>query len=263
MSRSTILTLAACLGGVSAATAHAGTDYVRVRVENLAPSNGTYLTPMWVGFHDGTFDLYNTGEAASAELERLAEDGNFGPLSSAFGASGAGGSDGAIAPGGPFAPGSVAEMTLALDGSDASNRYFSYASMVIPSNDAFIANGNPMAHEIFDAGGNFVGGGAFTIAGSAVLDAGTEVNDEIPMNTAFFGQSSPDTGTDEGGTVGPHPGFMAQGSGGILDDPMFANADFTADGYQVARITITQVPTPGALALLGVAGVATRRRRRR
>jgi hypothetical protein len=29
--------------------------------------------------------------------------------------------------------------------------YFSYVSMVLPSNDAFVANGDPMKHMIFDA----------------------------------------------------------------------------------------------------------------
>ena len=59
--------------------------------------------------------------------------------------------------------------------------------------------------------------------GSDVLDAGTEVNDESRVNTAFFGQMTPDTGVDENGVVNPHPGFLPEGSGGILDDPNFEN----------------------------------------
>lgn len=240
----------------------AGNTFLQVRVESLAPQNGTFLTPMWVGFHNGTFDTYDSGSAASAALERLAEDGNTDPLSMSFGLSGAGAADGAIAPGGPFAPGSVAIMNLMLDNNNPNARYFSYASMVIPSNDAFIANGNPLAHEIFDAGGNFIGAD-FIIMGSSVLDAGTEMNDELPMNTAFFGQMAPNTGVNENGVVHAHSGFNAPGSGGILDDPMFANADFTAGGYQIARISIREVPAPGAAALLGLIGFVARGRRRR
>ena len=30
---------------------------VKVTIENLAPVNGVYLTPLWVGFHDGSFDI--------------------------------------------------------------------------------------------------------------------------------------------------------------------------------------------------------------
>jgi uncharacterized protein (TIGR03382 family) len=98
-----------------------------------------------------------------------------------------------------------------------------------------------------------------------VWDAGTEVNDEIPENTAFLGQMMPDTGVDENGVIGLHAGFQgSQALGGalgnILSSPQFAGGDFTIPGYPIARITI--VPTPGALALLGFAGLVGRRRRR-
>lgn len=65
---------------------HAAAVQVRVTVENLSPTGGTLLTPVWVGFHDGTFDLYDRGGVASPALERLAEDGNTAPLSAAFAA---------------------------------------------------------------------------------------------------------------------------------------------------------------------------------
>lgn len=216
---------------------------VTVTVENLAPNNGGVLTPVWVGFSDGSFDLYDIGVAASPGLERIAEDGNFGPLSAEFLASGAGTIDGAVfGPGAPdapiFFPGQVGSATFDLDPNDPSSRYFSYASMIIPSNDAFIANGNPVAHPIFDGLGNFLGG-EFYIYGTMARDAGTEVNDEVPANTAFFGQAAPDTGVVEGGTVQVHPGLLPAGSGGILDAADFANADFTAPGYRIAKVTIT------------------------
>lgn len=216
---------------------------VNVKITNLAPAEGNFLTPLWAGFHDGSFDLYDIGSPATAGLERLAEDGNTGPLSGEFLGSGAGLVDGTIAgPGGPFAPGEMASMNFLLDNSAATSRYFSYASMVIPSNDAFIANGDPIAHEVFDAGGNFLGAD-FIVLGTGVRDAGTEVNDEIPANTAFLGQTVPDTGVPEGGTVQVHPGFIPGGN--ILT--AFPNADFTVPGYQVARITVTAVPEPSAL----------------
>lgn len=231
---------------------------VTVRIENLAPANGTYLTPVWVGFHNGGFDIFDLGQPASAALEALAEDGMTGPLAASFLGSGMGTVEGTIG-GGPFGPGTVLTMDFMLDGLAATSRYFSFASMVVPSNDAFIGNDNPLAWEIFDAGGNFVGAD-FIVAGSMILDAGTEVNDEIPANTAFFGQMTPNTGTDENGVVHLHPGYLAPGSGGILDDPMFANADFTAPGYQAARITIVPEPS-GAALLLCIAAVGLLRRR--
>ena len=125
-----------------------------------------------------------------------------------------------------------------LDGRDASSRYFSYVSMVIPSNDAFVATGNPRAHRVFNRGGHFHSAD-FIVWGSDVLDAGTELNDEDPTNTAFFGQSMPNTGQDENVGVRTHAGLMFPGSGGILDDPMFENADFLTHNYMVARITVS------------------------
>jgi hypothetical protein len=161
----------------------------------------------------------------------FAEDGDTAPMSAAFTASGAGAVQGTIMgrTNPPIGPGESTSMHFMLDSSSSMSRYFSYASMVIPSNDAFIANGNPMFLPLFDDMGSFVGG-RFTVSGGMVLDAGTEVNDEIPMNTAFFGQTMPNTGVTENGVVRMHPGFLPRGSGGILDDPMFSSTDFRAPG---------------------------------
>ncbi len=212
---------------------------VTVTIENLAPANGNFLTPMWVGFHNGGFDSYDIGTPATPGLERIAEDGNTGPISGEFLASGFGAVDATIpGPNGPIAPGDTATMTFNLDANAASSRFFSYASMIIPSNDAFVANASGTAHQVFDELGNFVGG-SFVLMGSRVRDAGTEVNDEIPENTAFFGQMAPNTGVTENGTVQIHDGFLPAGSGGILDSEMFAGADFTQSGYQIARITLS------------------------
>ncbi len=240
---------------------------IRVSIENLAPNHGTFLTPVWVGFHNGTFDLYDNGVAASPALERIAEDGNFAPLRTAFAASGAGTVDGAVFGNSipPVMPGETGAAWFSVNPNSPTSRYFSYASMVIPSNDAFIANGNPLAFEIFDAIGNFHAVD-FIVTGDRVLDAGTEVNDELPANTAFFGQAAPNTGVNENGVVHTHSGFNAPGSGGILDSPQFANANFKATGYQVARIRVTAVPEPGSVALLvgmaSVSGILLKRRKK-
>lgn len=211
------------------------TQKLSVSVENLAPQNGTSLTPTWVGFHNGGFDTYNRGEAVTEGLERLAEDGTTGVISQEFAASGAGNVDGVVG-GAPIAPGDIARTTLAVD--PTTGRFFNYAAMVLPSNDTFIANGNPEAFQVFDENGNFIGT-EFTV--TQALDAGTEVNDELPANTAFFGQATPDTGVDEDGVVTLAEGFNPVGSGGILDDPRFANGDYTAPGYQFARIRVANL----------------------
>ncbi|MGK7897269.1 MAG: spondin domain-containing protein [Xenococcus sp. (in: cyanobacteria)] len=188
---------------------------VKVTIENLAPENGIFLTPFWVGFHNGNFDTYDRGASISPAFERLVEDGNTAPLSEEFLNSDDGIVDGTIAglegeAAGSIDPVETVTATFTLESTDATSRYFSYASMIIPSNDAFIANGDPLVREIFDAEGNFLGA-EFIIVGSQVLDGGTEENDELPENTAFFGQAAPDTGVDENGVVTLHPGFLEDG----------------------------------------------------
>ncbi|MEO1336618.1 MAG: spondin domain-containing protein [Myxococcota bacterium] len=223
-------------------------------IENMAPSFGTFLTPVWVGFHEGRFDTYDGNQPASNDprpgslaMERLCEDGNNGPISEDFAALSQG-LDATIAgPNGPLAPGEVVSSAFLLDANSPDQRYFSYASMILPSNDFCISNGNPQRHLIFDDNGQFVAQDFF-VAGSEVLDAGTEVNDEVPANTAFFGQATPDTGVDENGTIGtlggdrPAIGFRAKGTGSVLDDPRFRMADFLLPGYPVTKISFAAAP---------------------
>jgi len=231
-----------------AAARGAGTDAplrLAVTVENLAPTQGTYQTPFWVGFHDGTFDSYDLGAPANGPtaplrndaLEHLAEDGAVDGVMEEFLASGAGSVQGVVAsPAGPIGPGARGVATFLVDPADQANRFFSWASMVIPSNDAFVANDDPTAHPLFETGELVFS--PFFVVGTDVVDAGTEVNDELPENTAFFGQQTPDTGDDENGVVTEHPGFLPVGAGGILADPMFSAADFRTPGYPAVRVGI-------------------------
>ena len=71
--------LTSSLGMVSTAQA----VNVQVTVENLTSTGGVFNTPVWIGFHDGSFDLYDMDTAASMGLERLAEDGSIAELSAA------------------------------------------------------------------------------------------------------------------------------------------------------------------------------------
>lgn len=219
---------------------------VTVTVENFSPENGTALTPLWFGLHDGSFDTYDRGRPATSGLESVAEDGDTVLISTEFLNSGAGLVEGTIAGDEGANPGVIdvgetTSLTFTVDRSLASSRYFNYASMVLPSNDAFIANGDPTAHEIVDENGNFIET-EFIISGNEVLDAGTEVNDEAETSTAFFGQTEPNTGETEGGVVESHPGFEPEGR--ILSSTDFANADFTAEDYNLARVTITAKELP-------------------
>lgn len=228
-----------------------------VTFENLSPPDGAWVTPVWVGFHDGGFDLYDDGFEASMAVERYAEDGDGSHLQTAFDAYGGGQASATlVADSGipPLAPGETATLTIDVDGSMADGRYLSFFAMVLPSNDAFVANADPMAFPVFDGGGMALPL-SHVVPGAHVRDAGTEVNDELPAHTAFFGQAAPNTGLTESGVVGVHPGFLSVGSGGILDDPMFAAADFKASGYELLRVSVRGESTaaasdlPGAFAL--------------
>jgi hypothetical protein len=246
-------------------SASAMPTFFRVTFENLAPAQGTLLTPLWFGVHagepaQGGFDLYDLGSPASMALERLAEDGDPAPLVTAFDAGNTAGRfvDGVlfgpgVGPGSPpiFGPGGIASIDISYDFGPSPMAYFSYASMVIPSNDAFIGNGNPLGIPLFDLGGNFLGAD-FIVLGSAVRDAGTEVNDEIPANTAALGQTVPNTGVNENGVVSIHPGFLPGGN--IL--AAIPSGDFTQDGYQVARIRVERIPEPAPWWLMGAGLVA-------
>ena len=95
--------------------------------------------------------------------------------------------------------------------------FFSFATMVIPSNDAFLASGDdPMAIELFDADGNIIGPVEIIQTGAQVLDAGTEVNTEA--DAPLLDQTTPNTGLTEGGVVSsinPRDGERKIGSIGI------------------------------------------------
>jgi hypothetical protein len=176
------------VGFVSATCA----DTLRVTVDNNMDAEGFFLTPLWVSLHKGGFDVWRSGDLAGdfPGLEDIAEEGNTLPISAAFAASPAGSAGGVqstnVANGVPvpvFSPGESAEFLLTVGDSQV-NPYLSYASMVIPSNDLFVATSVPTMHEVFDADGDFVGPLVIRVYGADVVDAGTEVND-IAGGAAF------------------------------------------------------------------------------
>lgn len=105
--------------------------YGRVRVTNLAPPSGTFLTPVWAAIHDGTFDTNNGGEAVRETVERLAEDGATGPLMEEFTSSEDGLWDGTVGLA-PVGPGAMVELPFEITIMAGKDYYFSYSSMVIP-----------------------------------------------------------------------------------------------------------------------------------
>jgi len=201
---------------------------ITITVENLTETGGTFQTPVWFGFHDGDFDLFDIGATASAGLEALAEDGTLDTINAEFTEVTEGaGIAGAISNGGPIAPGEIASTTITL--TDPLNQgIFSWASMVIPSNDAFIASpDDPSLARVFGEDGTFLGPVEILVSGDDVLDAGTEAN--LELEAAFLNQTGPNTGTEGNGTVAQHLGF--NGSAG---NPTTENVNILAEGATTA-----------------------------
>jgi len=189
---------------------------LRISVRNTSAEGGTALTPFFAGFHDNSFDLYNLGEAASAGLEALAEDGNNSVVAGELVAADADAqSTNVVGDRGPIAAGERASAILDVNG--ASNGYLSLASMILPSNDAFV--GTADALRLFDSNGRFFGAQTVVFTGESVRDAGTEYNTE--RDAAFINQTAPNTGLTEGGVVRVHEGFNGSlgNPDGILGNP--------------------------------------------
>lgn len=247
---------------------------VTIQVENLSQTDGFWLSPMWIGFHDGTFDLFDEGvhTKPGGGLERLAEDGNPQPLATEFTAQMPGGVTGVVeAPGGvadlvAFGPGETARMQFEVD--PLSNRFLSFAAMVMPSNDAFIGNDDPRAFPIFSESGDFLQPFVIHINGCDVWDAGTEANTQ--RDAGFFDQTVPNTGITTVAPIEHHEGFITPypatpiilgGTNylGIYFDPQAT--DFVAGNRPVCRITV--IPEPATVLLLAAGSLILRRRARR
>lgn len=250
---------------------------VTVTITNNSSGLGVGLAPVWVGFHNGSFDSHNTGEAASSELETLAEVGSPAPLSNTFAANGTLAAN-ALAQTGTRVQGNTgllpqgAVQTLTFDvATDGSNSFFSYASMILPSSDYFIANDNPFGIDlssILSSGGeiNFnIGLPGF------VKDAGTEINDfAFSAGNPLVGIPGGDAanGADENGVVAlvdnPFAGFL-NAPGGFDFAPLnFNDSALYPNGIASIRISAASVPIPGTLGLasLGLLALFTQRRKK-
>jgi len=178
-------TAIACLATAAAAgAAHATQRQVTIQVENLAAPTSVVVAPLNFGFHQGSFDGFDIGQPASAGIQRIAEMGSGALWLPAFAAADPGATIGTVG-GAPLLPGAQASLTVNVN--VTKNPYFSFAAMVVPSNDFFLGNDSPTAHRLFDAAGHLAAS-SIVVKARQLWDAGTEVFD--PAAAAFVGNAA-------------------------------------------------------------------------
>lgn len=235
---------------------------------------GFLVTPVYTGLHAGTFDAFDPGAPASAGIEQVAEvpvppnpPNLIAPERLAIEPISQGGF--IFGPAGPIMDGESG--TLSIDVADPkTNRFATFLAMFVPSNDTFLGNDNPLAYELFDAGGNVISQ-TIEITASSIYDAGTEVNQLF--GSAFPGQDI-GLGDVEGGVItrlldiddgAGGDGFDAletlfgqSGAGSIAADTVLFSIDVSE--------TPAPIPLPAGLPLLlgalGAFGFVTRRKTR-
>lgn len=243
--------IALAIAAIALASGAAQAAKIKITVENLSGVGGVNLSPLWVAFHDGSFDVFNAGALATPGLEPLAEAGDPSGLAARLAATDPGAVTGLIpvvgASGLPqIEPGESGSIVLNVNPS--ADRFFDFAAMVVPSNDAFTSLDDAL--QVFDASGHFLGNKTITLTGNDIWDAGTEVNQLF--GSAFIVGQNAALGDAESNPVALHPGFgifdgLTEANGQTF---MVADADVAARaGFVWGRITISEVPEPGTLAL--------------
>jgi hypothetical protein len=254
-------------------TSHSRAEIINVTVtfENLAPTDSVSFAPIRLGFGNGTFDAFNAGEVATDPIISVAERGTGNTWFPAFSAAEPNAVLGSIVGGGALpqiVPIGNANANRASSGSqtfmvDTSvNRFFTFASMVLPSNDLFIGNDDPREYELFDAAGNLLIDEIFVPVGE-IWDAGSEV--AIPLNGAFVVGGTNSNRVEQNGVVSFDSSELAAFNGFMTAQGYaFTNAGLTG-GTNIGRISfsVTAVPEPSSLAFVGLMGVGVVLRRYR
>jgi len=245
------------LGLAAAGAAQAQSTQLTVTITNLAPANGLAFAPLRVGFGNGSFDAFNIGQLAGAPIVSVAEGGSGAAWFPAFMAADAGALTGTV--GGLLLPGASAQAQFTVNAS--TQGVFTFAAMVVPSNDFFIGNDNPMGYELFNANGQLMMP-SITVKAREIWDAGSEVFD--PAAAAFVGNNGLRSGQNS--VVAFNFAELAAFNGLTTGAGYTFNSSLTADS-DVYRIdfALAPVPEPSTYALLlgGLGLFAARRLRAR
>lgn len=248
------------LGGMTSAQAAMVT--VRVSFTNVAPSNGIAFAPLHVGFGQGLFDAFNEGSAATAPIVSVAEGGSGSAWQPAFMAAEPLATRGTVGAGGPVLAGVTRTLDLVVD--TAVNRFFTFGSMVIPSNDHFIGNDDPTEYQVFDMAGNLLLN-QISQAASDIWDAGSEATD--PAAAAFVGDNG--LRTAQNGVVSfdfaqlSANNGLTTGAGYVFNNTLAADTAIARINFEVLNNNVPE-PTSAALVMLamGVLGATGAARRK-
>ncbi|MEM7472816.1 MAG: spondin domain-containing protein [Pseudomonadota bacterium] len=265
--KTTLLTAASAV--TLLATSGASATTLSITFENNN-GFGFLTTPVYAGFHDGGFDAFDAGSAASAGVEQVAElpippfanvvdpdDPNGNTFGNRLAAERRADQDGDgvdsqgafIANGGPILDG--ASATIEVDIANASvNQYASFLAMVVPSNDTFFGNDNPLAYRLFDHAGNLILNNISITAGM-IYDAGTEINEFATSTAADILLSN-----EENGVITSIFGTDADGDNGFENlAQLFGLGDVSSispdtEFFRISISEVAPVPLPASAPML-------------
>ncbi|QJR37897.1 spondin domain-containing protein [Gemmatimonas groenlandica] len=242
-----------------AAPASAQQQQVTVTVRNLAPTNSISFAPTHLGFHRGVFDAFNDGQTPGAGIISVAEGGAGDVWQSDFALADPTAVRGTI--GMALLPGQSRSQSFLVN--SALNPFFSFASMVVPSNDFFVGNDNPQAFRLFDAMGNLLIN-RITQTSSQIWDAGSEAFSIA--GAAFLVNGVNAVRTPQNGVVSFNFAELAGFNGEQTAANYAFDSQLTANQavYQIDFVSST-VPEPSTVVLLasGLMTMALVVRRRR
>jgi hypothetical protein len=129
--------------------------------------------------------------------------------------------------------------------------------MVVPSNDYFIGNDSGTQYRVFDDQGNFIPT-VITQRGRDIWDAGSEVDGAF--GAAFLVGSVNDDRIADNGVVEFDFADLSIFNGLTTAAGYVFDSQLTGD-LEIYRITITEIPAPGAFGAMALAGLGVMRRR--
>ena len=244
---------------LAASAAHAQSRVVTVTITNLAAANSISFAGTHLGFHSGAFDAFNIGTTAGPGIVSVAEGGVGTQWQADFAAADPTATRGLIA--GALTPGQSRSQSFVVNA--GLNKFFTFATMVLPSNDFFLGNDNPTGFRLFDDAGNLMIN-SITQTSSQIWDAGSEAFSIA--GAAFLVNGVNDVRTPQNGLVSFNFAELMGFNGQQTAAGYVFNSGLTA-GQAIYRIdfAVSVVPEPSTVILMATGlvlhGVAVRQKR--